>query len=132
MRKREIEMEKKRTAGPLSKGGRPRVEIDYEKIDSLAGIFCTSDEIVAFLGVCHDTIDQNIKRQFGIGFSDYIKQKQQGTGKPSLRRMQYLAAKNGSVAMLIWLGKQYLGQKDQIVEIVQDTEPREITFKIID
>lgn len=131
MRKREIEMEKKRAAGPLSKGGRPRAVIDYEKIDSLAGIFCTSDEIVAFLGVSHDTIERRIKSDYGVSFADYIKQKQQGTGKPSLRRMQYLAAKKGSVAMLIWLGKQYLGQKDQIVEIMQDTAPREITFKIV-
>lgn len=131
MRKREIEMEKKRAEGRLGKAGRPKAVIDFDKIDSLAGIFCTSDEIVAFLGVSHDTIDRRIKEDHGIGFADYIKQKQNGGGKPSLRRMQYLAAKNGSVAMLIWLGKQYLGQKDQVAEVPQNHTPREITFKIV-
>jgi hypothetical protein len=34
-------------------------------------------------------------------------------GTRSLRRLQYEAAKTGNVTMQIWLGKQWLGQKDR-------------------
>lgn len=33
--------------------------------------------------------------------------------KQSLRRMQYLVAMTGDKTMLIWLGKQYLGQTEK-------------------
>ena len=36
-----------------------------------------------------------------------------GNGQGSLRRMQFVAAQKGNVTMQIWLGKQYLGQKDR-------------------
>lgn len=34
-------------------------------------------------------------------------------GKSSLRRLQWKAAQKGNSAMLVWLGKQMLGQKDK-------------------
>lgn len=34
-------------------------------------------------------------------------------GRASLRRMQFKNAQAGNVTMQIWLGKQYLGQKDK-------------------
>ena len=36
------------------------------------------------------------------------------TGKISLRRWQFKSAEAGNVTMQIWLGKQYLGQREQI------------------
>jgi hypothetical protein len=33
-------------------------------------------------------------------------------GKSSLRRLQWKAALGGNITMQIWLGKQYLGQRD--------------------
>jgi hypothetical protein len=35
-------------------------------------------------------------------------------GRKSLRRMQYESATKGNIAMQIWLGKQYLGQRDNL------------------
>ena len=47
-----------------------------------------------------------------MSFSEVFKQKR-GIGKISLRRYQFeLAKKNANMA--IWLGKQYLGQKDEV------------------
>jgi hypothetical protein len=40
-------------------------------------------------------------------------QKGKEEGKASLRRTQYLAAQKGNVTMMIWLGKQLLGQKER-------------------
>jgi hypothetical protein len=34
-------------------------------------------------------------------------------GKKSLRRLQFDSARKGNVTMQIWLGKQYLGQRDR-------------------
>jgi len=33
-------------------------------------------------------------------------------GRSSLRRLQWKSATNGNITMQIWLGKQYLGQRD--------------------
>ena len=47
-----------------------------------------------------------------MNFSEVFKEKR-GLGKISLRRNQWrLAEKRATMA--IWLGKQYLGQKDQV------------------
>ena len=46
-------------------------------------------------------------------FCDYIEQKR-GSGKASLRRRQWQAAEAGDKTMLIWLGKNWLGQSDQV------------------
>lgn len=99
-----------------NKGGRPKITVDMEAVDNLAGIFCTADEIIAFLRISHDTLARRVKSQNGISLADYLKQKRDGIAKPSLRRMQYLTAKGGSCTMQIWLGKQYLGQRDTPLE----------------
>lgn len=84
--------------------GRPKKQIDYEMVEKLAHIFCTKEEIAAILGVDPGTLYAD------PFFQDTYKKGRIG-GKMSLRRMQYkLAEKN--TAMAVWLGKQYLGQKD--------------------
>ena len=39
----------------------------------------------------------------------------------SLRRMQFEKAQTGNTTMLIWLGKQMLGQKDKIETSEENT-----------
>lgn len=50
--------------------------------------------------------------------SDFYKAYRKGQAllKASLRRKQIAVAMTGSVAMLIWLGKQHLGQQEKIIE----------------
>lgn len=86
--------------------GRPKFQIDYDMVSKLASIQCTQEEIASFLGCHRDTLLRDDK------FCDIYK-KGMENGKMSLRRIQFkLAEKN--TAMAIWLGKQYLGQKDVI------------------
>lgn len=40
--------------------------------------------------------------------------------KTSLRRLQWKKASEGNVAMLIWLGKQILGQKERVEETIRE------------
>lgn len=92
--------------------GRPRKEIDMNLVDNLCEIQCTGEEIASVIEIDYDTLNARIKETSGKSFSEYIKTKM-GKGKVSLRRWQWRSAAEGNVTMLIWLGKQYLGQKDK-------------------
>ena len=104
--------------------GRPRKEIDRKDFESLLALQCTLEEVTAFfdhkLGGCSaDTIERWCKRTYKENFAD-VAAKKRNLGKISLRRAQFeLAKKNGAVA--IFLGKNYLGQKDNIIETDEQT-----------
>lgn len=93
--------------------GRPHFNIDWDKVDKLCAIQCTGEEIAGVLGCDYDTLNSAIKREYGFGFSDYFTQKS-ASGKMSLRRKQYTTAMDGNPTMLVWLGKQWLGQTDRV------------------
>ena len=95
-----------------NKGGRPRKEIDYPKLEALCKIQCTGEECASVLQIDYDTLNNALKRDGYGGFSDYLKN-HSSSGKASLRRLQWKAAEALNTAMLIWLGKQYLGQTDK-------------------
>ena len=95
--------------------GRPMKNLtakDWASVDYMAMIHCTGEEIAGVLQMDYDTLNRNSKDQKGIPISEYIKEHQNG-GKMSLRRAQWKSAENGNVTMQIWLGKQWLGQKEQ-------------------
>ena len=84
--------------------GRPKFEIDYDLVLELSTIMCTQEEIASVLGCNVSTLKRD--EQFCTIYKNGIDK-----GKMSVRRNQWkLAEKN--VAMAIWLGKQYLGQKE--------------------
>ena len=103
---------------------RPRKNIDRKDFESLLAIQCTLEEVTAFFdhkldGCSADTIERWCKRTYKESFAD-IAAKKRNLGKISLRRAQFeLAKKNGAVA--IFLGKNYLGQKDNIIETDEQT-----------
>lgn len=96
----------------VDQGGRPRIEIDMEELRRLVAIQCTAQECATVLGCSVDTLDRRIKEHGFDGFADYFEQNR-GVGCTSLRRRQFEAAEAGNPAMLIWLGKQWLGQSDK-------------------
>ena len=93
-------------------GGRPKKEINWEEFDKLCFMQGTLSEIAGFFGVSEDTIENRCKKEKKMGFSEYYKKMSAG-GKISLRRKQMQIAMAGNVTMLIWCGKQFLGQKDK-------------------
>ena len=97
----------------MVKGDTPAQDrIDKKQFENLCGLQCTLLEICDFFDVEDDTLNSWCKKTYGTTFSEVFKQKR-GKGQISLRRMQWkLAEKN--TAMAIFLGKQYLGQKDKI------------------
>jgi hypothetical protein len=106
---------------PTNKGGRPRKEIDQHTFEGLCEIQCTLEEIAGVLRVSEDTVERWCERTYELGFADAYK-KFSATGKTSLRRSQFELAKKGNPTMLIWLGKQYLGQIDKPVPEDPDAE----------
>lgn len=86
---------------------RPKKEIDYDLVKKLAEIQCTQEEISSILDISVRTLqrDKEFCRIFNMSKEN---------GKMSLKRWQFKRAEQGSDRMLIWLGKQYLGQRDVI------------------
>ena len=82
---------------------RQKLKIDKEKVEQLASFGCTTSEIASFFGCDEGTIRKRFSENLTKG-----KEK----GKIRLRQMQWKAADKGNVTMLIWLGKQILGQAD--------------------
>ena len=105
----------------INKGGRPKKEIDQRQFESLCALQCTKDEICFFFdNIDEKTLTRWCKDTYGMGFSDIFKVKS-ANGKISLRRYQFDLAKKSS-AMAIFLGKNYLGQRDSFPEEVDASE----------
>lgn len=103
----------------MAKTGRPKKEINQSIFENLCGIQCTLAEIAGVFDCSEDTIERWCKATYGETFAETFK-KHSAEGKISLRRAQFrLAEKNA--AMAIFLGKQYLGQRDQI-EVESDDD----------
>lgn len=106
--------------------GRPRKEIDKVQFEKLCSILCTKEEIAGWFECSEDTIERWCKREYKTNFAEVLKRKSQ-KAKISIRRSQLkMAEKN--VTMSIWLGKQYLGQKDDPDESY-DQEDTDTFFK---
>jgi len=99
---------------------RPRIEINRSEFEKLCSIQCTKEEIAGFFNCSEDTIERWCGREYKASFAVVFSQKR-GLGKISLRRSQFRMAETNP-SMAIWLGKQYLGQKEQ----------QEVTVKNID
>ena len=89
-----------------NKVGRPKIVLDYEAIEKLAGMMCTQEEIASYFDCDVRTLqrDEEFCRVYKKGLDK---------GKMSLRRKQYTMS-DTNVTMAIWLGKQYLGQTDKV------------------
>lgn len=91
--------------------GRPRKPIPKAQLEKLCHMQATEVEVCDFFGVDRETLNKRCKEMYdGRTFSQVYKEYSAG-GKISLRRKQWqLADKNAGMA--IFLGKQYLGQRD--------------------
>lgn len=89
--------------------------VDPEQFEKLCEIQCTLREISGWFGISEDTLERWCLRHYKLKFADVFNQKRQ-KGIISIRRMQFQNALKGNTALLIWLGKQYLGQTEKIEE----------------
>ena len=99
--------------------GRPRKEIDNKIFENLCGLQCTLEEIAGVFDCSVDTIERWCKREYRETFAEVYK-KHSAKGKTSLRRIQFKLAEK-SAAMAIFLGRNYLGQKNNDIETDEQT-----------
>lgn len=95
--------------------GRPRAKISKKQFEELCAIQCTEEEILSVLGVTDKTLARWVADNYeGRRFSEVFREKRAG-GRSSLRRRQWNLAETNAT-MAIWLGKNWLGQRDDIVQ----------------
>lgn len=98
--------------------GRPKKVICPKQVFELAKIQCTMKEMAAVID-CHvDTLRDNYSNEIQRG-REY--------GKFNLRRNQIKLAEKNAI-MAIWLGKQYLGQRDTDID---EKKAREFVTEIV-
>jgi hypothetical protein len=120
----------RRKAG--AKMGRPQIVVNWNLVTALCEIQATLEEIVAVVKISEATLERACKREHRRTFADFSREKRRG-GFISLRRAQWNRAIGGSDTMLIWMGKQHLGQKDIRVEEIKTEKPNiSISFGVVD
>jgi AraC-like DNA-binding protein len=89
---------------------RPKIEINKAEFEKLCGMLCTKEEIAGWFNCSEDTVERWCKAEYKETFCGVYK-KYSAKGRISLRRNQFKLSET-SAAMAIWLGKQYLRQRD--------------------
>lgn len=113
----------------MAKRGPKIKTVNWTEFDKLCALQCSLREIAGWFNVSEDTIENIVKREKGIKFSEYFAQKK-SHGKIALRRKQYETAMSGSVPLLIWLGKQYLGQSEKVERPDEENKTRPVRLII--
>lgn len=93
-------------------GNRKRI-VNPDDVYKLAALGCNNDEICKWFDVNKDTLQYTFGTIIDKGREDI---------KLRLRRAQIKLALEGNPTMLIWLGKQMLGQTDQPLN-TEETKP---------
>lgn len=106
-----------------AKKGRPKIQFNLEEVEKLGSIGASYEEIAGWFDCTTRTIDRRMADSDG----EFSRAYKRGSThlKRSLRRDQIEAARKGNATLLIWLGKQLLGQSDKIEtknEVKQDVK----------
>ena len=100
--------------------GRKHIPIDWDEFDKLCMLQCGIASIALWFGCSEDTIRRAVKREKKCNFETYWGQKAE-KGRGMLRQKQFEVAMRGNVAMLIFLGTNWLGQTDRVEAREDDT-----------
>ena len=103
----------KEVKGVIVGRGETQQVVDPEEIVKLAAIGCTDREIAAWVGIDASTLRYNFNSELIKG---------QGQLVQSLRKAQIRTALEGNATMLVWLGKNILGQSDNPLN-TEDKQP---------
>ena len=85
-------------------------KIDMAELERLSAMQCTDEEIAAWFGVTTRTIE---RRRKNAKFAE-VMSRGKAKGRISVRRAQLKLLEAGNATMGVWLGKNILGQVDEI------------------
>lgn len=114
--------------------GRPKKELEditldgWSVLDSLIIWSAHSEYIAEQLGISEDTLSKRIKERFGCTFTEYRNKKKEVI-RINLAKKQYDEAMKGNTSLLIWLGKNELGQADKIENSMDDSTKEILKLK---
>ena len=101
-----------------------RFDVPLDRLREYAKGMYTQASLAALLGISHDTLFRRLQEpEYREAF-----EKGRAEGCAEISNLQMKAARAGNIAMLIWLGKQHLGQKETAE--TQLTGPDGAAFKI--
>lgn len=121
-----LDCECKMPSKPSGKpNGHPLIPIDWKRADELLEAGCLGTEIASFFGMHPETFYHRVEKEKGLGFTEYSS-KRKATGEALIREAQYKKAiKKQDNTMLVWLGKQRLGQRENPGELEVSKETTE-------
>ena len=110
--------------------GRKPISIDLVELQKLCTLQCTNEEIAAWFNCSVRTIETYAKRP---EFAE-VMARGRAKGRISVRRAQMKLLDAGNATMGVWLGKQFLGQRDVTPIEVSGTngKPVQVTLEVID
>ena len=92
--------------------GRPKKPINWVSAQRLCESHCTHAEIAYKLDIALNNLNDRCIVEQGMTFSEFYN-KNKHAGKANIRAVQYSKALKGDNTMLVWLGKNNLGQSDK-------------------
>jgi len=113
-------MDQQQSSNPV---GRPRLDVNEETIVQLCSIGCTMAEMSQVTGASESTLRANFHGAIKRG---------RANGAVTLRRTQWQLAMKGDRTMLIWLGKQLLGQTNEPQGSSQTTDALDALFESVE
>ena len=111
----------KKPSTRVHSGGRQRVVIDPLRLDELIRIGCRDNELAEAFGVSEAVLQRKFRSHIS---------KKRGEIRASLRAKQVDLALAGDRTMLIWLGKNMIGQSDR-ADITSDGEALKVIVERI-
>ena len=109
------------------KAGRKPAPIDLVELEKLCALNCTDQEIAGWFGVSTRTIESRRKRpEYALAM-----ERGRSRGRISVRRAQMKMLEGGNATMGVWMGKQFLGQRDLVTNqhVGSDGGPIQVTYK---
>ena len=103
-----------------NKVGRPKLELNEEQVYKLASLNVTVKDIADVLGCSKRALENN--------YLDVINEGRANLKHSILRKQYEVGITDKNVTMLIWMGKQHLGQADKkSVEIDDNRDVEDFT-----
>jgi hypothetical protein len=94
-------------------------KIDLAELERLSAMQCTDEEIAAWFKVTTRTIERRRKNRV---FAE-VMNRGKAKGRISVRRMQIKLLEAGNATMAVWLGKNMLGQTDDVRHQINGGQP---------